>query len=242
MGSLGIPLVNPLLPSQTNPSGNPGNFRIHSTISRDSAQSVVVQEQLVLESLARRQSKLPRSQIVFDGLSLFSPPPDTEIGDHDLQDYQMQLMRLEEERKTRFLMAREEQDTITPPVNRSTAPKNGEGYTWEEPGVLGQKRLRSIEEHDQGGCESCASAPPGKRHQLSSVSRPPPPAGATLNKQEARDTKNLYGNLVGNPVGVAQTHALHSTDTPEAKVRTQHVYRPYRHIPHLLKHKSPHYA
>ena len=66
--------------------------------------------------------------------------------------------------------------------------------------------------------------PPGKRHQLSSASRLPPPAGTTLNKQEARDTKNLYGNLVDHPVGVAQTHALHSTDTAEAKVRTQHTF------------------
>ena len=72
----------------------------------------MVQEQLVLESLARRQSKLPRSQIDdflrFDLLSTFSPPPATEVGDLDLQDHQMQLVRLEEEHKTRFLMASEE--------------------------------------------------------------------------------------------------------------------------------------
>jgi hypothetical protein len=115
MGSPGILSVNPLLPSQTNPSG------IHSTISRDSAKSIVVQEQLVLESLARRQSKLPRSQIddfpAFDLSSIRSPPPATDIGDLGLQDYQMQLVRLEEEHKTRFLMASEEQDTITPPVH-----------------------------------------------------------------------------------------------------------------------------
>ena len=224
MGSPGIPSVNPLLPSQTNPSGNPVSSNIHSTISRDGAQSVVVQEQLVLESLARRQTKLPRSLSPFDGSSLFSPRPATETGDCGLQDYQMQLMRLEEERRAGLLMAREEQDTITPPVNPSTTPKNNEGYTWDEPGVLAQKRSRSVEEHDQGGCESCASVPTGKRHQLSSVSRLRPPVGATLNKQEARDTKNLYGNLVDNPVGVAQTHASHSTDTPEAKVRTQHMF------------------
>jgi hypothetical protein len=188
----------------------------------------VVQEQLVLESLARRQSKSPWSQIedlpAFDLSSLYRAPPATEIGDYNLQDYQMQLMPLEEEHKTIFLMACEEQDTITPPVTHSTAPEENEGYTWEESGVLGQKRPRSVEEHDQGGCESCASAPSGKRHQLSSASPLLPPAGATLNKQEARDTKNLYGNLVDNPVGVAQTHAPHSTDTPEAKVRTQHTF------------------
>ena len=199
----------------------------------------MVQEQLVLESLARRQSKPPRSQIAFDASTLFSPRPATEIGDHDLLDYQMQLMRWEEEHKTRYLMAREEQDTVTSPVDHSTAPKNNEGYTWEEPGVLGQKRPRSVEEHDQGGCESYASPPPGKRHHLSSVSRLPQPVGTTLNKREACDTKNLYGSLVDNSIGVAQTHASHSTDTPEAKVRTQHVYRPYQHMLHLLRHKSP---
>jgi hypothetical protein len=94
------------------------------------AQSLVQQQRMALNNHAHAQGMnsgvqgSPMAQQGLDGqhdmfagnpprgMPAGAPPPQ---GNHALQDYQMQLMLLEQQNKKRLLMARQEQDNITGP-------------------------------------------------------------------------------------------------------------------------------
>ena len=90
-------------------------------------------QEMVVANGARPQGGIP-------------PPGQQNTGSHALQDYQMQLMLLEQQNKKRLLMARQEQDTIT---------------TDGQPAVVGPNGQPIFGTSPQGGPHSVNSPNPG---------------------------------------------------------------------------------
>ncbi len=66
------------------------------------------------------ENQVPGQYMTNEALMRGAPPPGAQNGgNHALQDYQMQLMLLEQQNKKRLLMARQEQDTIARPEGQA---------------------------------------------------------------------------------------------------------------------------
>lgn len=130
----GAPLAGPMNPG--NMPGNQFEFQQAQNVQQKSievyAQSLVQQQRMALNNHAIAQGMnsgvqgSPMTQQGLDGQhDLFAGnqprpgmpagAPGPPQGNHALQDYQMQLMLLEQQNKKRLLMARQEQDNISGP-------------------------------------------------------------------------------------------------------------------------------
>jgi len=132
---------------------------LHSTISEDLTQGTSLREEKSFRLLAKDTQDSPTTET--------QPPNPPKGGNHALQDYQMQLMLLEQQNKRRLMTARLEQDAMMPPSME--LPNNKTDYAWEQVATVTQNK-RAVDEGDseaQGytGDESLAQVLPGKRRK-----------------------------------------------------------------------------
>lgn len=136
---------------------------LHSTISEDLTQGTSLREEKSFRLLAKDTPDSPTTET--------QPPNILKGGNHALQDYQMQLMLLEQQNKKRLMMARQEQDAMMLPLwpPSMELPNNKTDYAWEQVATVAQNK-RAVDEgdseaQDYTGDESLAQVLPGKRRK-----------------------------------------------------------------------------
>jgi hypothetical protein len=102
---------------------------INSTISHDGSEGRTAEEDIRLADFGKRFIIEPESSESRPSKPRSSSPPGplgTSQGrNHALQDYQMQLMLLEQQNKKRLMMARQEQDSTIAMPETQVVPVNG---------------------------------------------------------------------------------------------------------------------
>ncbi|KAL8629316.1 hypothetical protein Q9189_004965 [Teloschistes chrysophthalmus] len=112
---------------QKNPDTINDKASTQATISEDLADGQTTTLDASLKLLSEENPKLVLPNDLEDDQIHFvgeAPPGERQDENHALQDYQMQLMLLEQQNKKRLLLARQEQDQEQGPDRRSASPFN----------------------------------------------------------------------------------------------------------------------